>query len=104
MKEKDLNAAVAAGSIEAFAVVVCDVNGLKKINDTYSHEALMPIPVIVMTADQGAEFACLNLGAMDFIPKHYPKWETVRARVSKCIGLSEDRDINRFRTINERRG
>ena len=30
---------------------------------------------------------------MDFVPKPYPKWEIVRARVNKCIELAEDRDI-----------
>ena len=51
------------------------------------------IPVIVMTADQSAEVDCLKLGAMDFIPKPYPSWEIVRARVNRCIELSEKRTI-----------
>jgi FOG: GGDEF domain len=39
IKEKELNKGISEGSIEEFAVVVCDVNGLKKINDTYGHKA-----------------------------------------------------------------
>jgi diguanylate cyclase (GGDEF)-like protein len=48
-----------------------------------------------LTSDQEAELECLNLGAIDFIPKPYPRWEIVRARVNKCIELSEDRNIIR---------
>ncbi len=36
--EKELNANLALGNTEAFAVVVCDVNGLKAINDTRGHK------------------------------------------------------------------
>ena len=39
MKEKELNGKIKAGLVEEFAVAVCDVNGLKKINDTYGHKA-----------------------------------------------------------------
>ena len=56
---------------------------------------LSGIPVIVMTADQSAEVECLRLGAMDFIPKPYPNIEIVKARISKCIELSENRDLIR---------
>ena len=55
--------------------------------------AMKQIPVIVLTADQEAEVECLRAGAMDFIPKPYPKLEIIRARVNKCIELSENRDI-----------
>ena len=58
-------------------------------------EELRLIPVIVLTADQEAELECLKLGAMDFIPKPYPLWEVVRARVNRCIELSENRGIIR---------
>lgn len=37
--EKTWNARLAAGAAEPFAVVVCDVNGLKEINDTLGHKA-----------------------------------------------------------------
>ena len=32
---------------------------------------------------------------MDFIPKPYPSWEIIRARVNKCIELAEDREMIR---------
>ena len=51
------------------------------------------IPVIVLTADQSAEVECLKIGAIDFIPKPYPSWEIIQARVSRCIELSEKRNI-----------
>ena len=39
MREKDLNAAIEESLTKEFAVIVCDVNGLKYINDTYGHKA-----------------------------------------------------------------
>ena len=39
MKEKDLNLEIEADRSGEFAVAVCDVNGLKKINDTCGHKA-----------------------------------------------------------------
>ena len=51
------------------------------------------IPVIVLTADQKSEVECLQMGAMDFIQKPYPLPAIIKARVNKCIELSEDRNI-----------
>lgn len=56
---------------------------------------LVSIPVIVLTADQGAELDCLRIGAMDFIPKPFPNIEIVKARIAKCIEFSESRDLIR---------
>ena len=39
MKEKELDAAISEGISKEFAIAVCDVNGLKHINDTYGHKA-----------------------------------------------------------------
>ncbi|MBR0410175.1 MAG: EAL domain-containing protein [Eubacterium sp.] len=38
-KEKQINASISTGEAGDFAVAVCDVNGLKKINDTLGHKA-----------------------------------------------------------------
>ncbi len=37
--ESDINSKINSRSIREFAVIVCDLNGLKKINDTLGHEA-----------------------------------------------------------------
>ena len=37
--EAEINAKIDAGETQAFAVAVCDVNGLKEINDTLGHKA-----------------------------------------------------------------
>ena len=37
--EKNLNLQISEGRIAPFAVVVCDVNGLKHVNDTQGHKA-----------------------------------------------------------------
>ena len=39
MKEGEMETRMADGEAEAFAVIVCDVNGLKHINDTLGHKA-----------------------------------------------------------------
>ena len=39
IKEKELEEQIANGSQHPFAMVVCDVNGLKYINDTFGHKA-----------------------------------------------------------------
>lgn len=38
-KEKELNRNIENGSADEFAVVLCDVNGLKYVNDTFGHKA-----------------------------------------------------------------
>ena len=39
LKQEQLDASITDGTADAFAVVVCDVNGLKVINDTLGHKA-----------------------------------------------------------------
>lgn len=39
VQEKEIDQAIGEGETEAFSIVVCDVNGLKKINDTLGHKA-----------------------------------------------------------------
>ena len=39
MREEELDGMIAGGAAEPFAVAVCDVNGLKYVNDTFGHKA-----------------------------------------------------------------
>jgi diguanylate cyclase (GGDEF)-like protein len=70
-------------------------NGREVLAEMQVDEDLRSIPVIILTVDQQAELDCLKIGAMDFIPKPYPDIEIVKARISKCIELSEDRELIR---------
>ena len=70
-----------------------DIHGLEVLWQMKNDSRFARIPVIVMTADSEAEVECLTLGAIDFIPKPYPRQEVVLARVRRTIELSEDRDI-----------
>ncbi len=69
------------------------MHGLDLIKILKNDQNLKNIPIIVMTADQEAEVASLQLGASDFIPKPYPTKEVILTRVVRSIELSEDRDI-----------
>ena len=68
-------------------------NGREVLAEMQVDEDLMSIPVLILTVEQEAELDCLKIGAMDFIPKPFPNIEIVKARIAKCIELSEDRDL-----------
>ena len=76
-------------------LVMPNMTGREVIAKMQVDEDLMSIPVIILTVDQSAELDCLKIGAMDFLPKPYPDIDIVKARISKCIELSEDRDLIR---------
>jgi diguanylate cyclase (GGDEF)-like protein len=83
---------------DELAIVLLDlqmpkVSGMEVLKVMKEEEELRGIPVIVMTADQSAEVECLQIGAIDFIPKPYPSAEIVQARVNRCIELTEKRNI-----------
>ena len=69
------------------------MTGMEVLQVMREEEEFRKVPVIVLTADQSAEVKCLRLGAIDFIPKPYPSWEIVQARVDRCVELSENRSI-----------
>jgi PleD family two-component response regulator len=71
-------------------------NGKEVLAEMQLDEDLMLIPVVVITVDQESELECLKIGAMDFIPKPYPDIDIVKARIAKCIELSEDRELIRY--------
>ena len=108
--EDDYDIVFAADGVEALeklrthkdeiALVLLDLymprmTGREVIAEMQIDDDLMAIPVIFLTVDQDAELDCLRIGAMDFIPKPYPDIEIVKARIAKCIELSEDRDLIR---------
>ncbi|MDO4798237.1 MAG: response regulator [Coriobacteriales bacterium] len=78
-----------------------NMTGREVLAEMQVDEDLMSIPVIVVTVDADVELDCLQIGAMDFIPKPYPDIEIVKARISQCIELSENRDLIR-RTQRDR--
>ena len=71
-------------------------NGREVIAEMQVDEELSSVPVVVLTSDQQAELDCLKIGAMDFIPKPIPDIDIVKVRISKCIELSEDRELIRY--------
>ena len=73
-----------------------DMRGMDILGEIRSDGLNAQLPVIVMTADQNSEVECLELGAIDFISKPYPKQEIVLARIRRTIELNEDRDILRW--------
>ena len=68
-----------------------NLSGREVMARLQADEELKRVPVIVLTVDHEAELECLKMGAMDFIPKPYPDMEIVKARIAKCIALSERR-------------
>ena len=83
---------------DGLALVLLDLqmprmSGMEVLKVMRDEREYKDIPVIVVTADQSAEVECLKYGAIDFIPKPYPDVEIVRARVNRCIELSEKRSI-----------
>ena len=89
-----------AAQHETLSLVLLDLNlpdmrGIDILQRIKSDASISALPVIVMTADSDAEVECLHLGAIDFIPKPYPKKEVVLARMLRTIELFEDRDIIR---------
>ena len=73
-------------------LILPDIHGLELLKRIKEDSRSLHLPVIVMTADSGAEVESLTLGAIDFIPKPYPQQEVVQARVRRTIEFSEDRD------------
>ena len=86
---------------EKLSIILLDLNlpgmsGIEVLRLIKADPAFSRLPVIVMTADSEAEVECLNLGAIDFIPKPYPPSKVVLARIQRIVELSEDRDLLRF--------
>ncbi len=81
-----------------------NMTGREVLAEMQVDEDLMSIPVVVLTVDEEAELDCLKIGAMDFIPKPYPDIEIVKARIAKCIELSENRELIRHTECDQLTG
>lgn len=85
---------------DEIALVILDLympnmSGREVMTRMQVDEDLMFIPVMFISVDLNAELDCLKIGAMDFIPKPYPDIEIIKARITRCIELSENRDLIR---------
>ena len=83
---------------EVLSVILLDlmipiIDGKTLLVKIKADESTSDIPVIVMTADQQSEVECLDLGAIDFIPKPYPSKPVILARIRRTIELFEDQQI-----------
>ena len=81
---------------ETLSLVLLDLmmpvmSGTELLQELKKDDELSRIPVIVLTADQDAEVASLDMGANDFIQKPYPDPNIILARINRTIELSEDR-------------
>lgn len=78
-------------SLVLLDILMPGMTGIEVLKAVKNDESVAKIPIVVITSEQKAEVESLRLGAIDFIPKPYPDFEVVRARVQKTIELSEDR-------------
>ncbi|MBQ8700511.1 MAG: amino acid permease [Acidaminococcaceae bacterium] len=70
-----LNLKIQEGAVKKFAMLVCDVNGLKHINDTFGHKA-------------GDEYIC---AASDLICQHFKNSPVFRTGGDEFVAILEDR-------------
>ena len=76
VEEEKMEAKFAEGEVESFAVILCDVNGLKKINDTLGHKA----------GDQYIRAAC------DLLCEYFQHSPVFRVGGDEFVVLLEGRD------------
>ncbi len=83
---------------EELSIVLLDLmmpvmTGYEVLEEVRHDEILNRIPIIVLTADHGAELRALQAGAADFITKPFDATEVILARVGRIIELSEGRKL-----------
>ena len=93
-------------SIVLLDLLMPNMNGFDVLRQLREEPGLSDIPVIVITAekDEKTEVECLNLGAIDFLPKPYPKPEVAYARIQRTIELFEDRNTIESTQLDELTG
>lgn len=80
-------------SLVLLDLIMPRMSGLELLRIKRGEPEIRDLPVIVVTSDQMAEVESFTLGALDFIPKPYPRQEVIRARVRRAIELYEGRHI-----------
>lgn len=83
-------------SLVLLDLLMPEMNGMDALVQIKNEPEISPIPVIVLTSEKDAEVESLSVGAIDFIPKPYPKPEVILARVQRTIELYEGWDIIRW--------
>ncbi len=83
-----------------FSLILMDLlmpvmDGFTLLGRIKQDDAMMNIPVIVMTSEKPAEVQSIKLGADDFIAKPYDMPEVILARCERIIGLYETRSVMR---------
>jgi diguanylate cyclase (GGDEF)-like protein len=89
---------VMRANTEELSIVLLDLmmpvmTGFEVLEEVRRDEILNRIPIIVLTADHGAELRALQAGAADFITKPFDATEVILARVGRIIELSEGRKL-----------
>ena len=70
-----------------------EMDGFTLLDILHKDPTLRRIPVIVLTSEKSSEVQCLQLGAVDFIPKPYDLPDVILARIGRSIELAEDNVI-----------
>lgn len=72
-------------------LIMPKMTGLELLSEVKDDKTLSNIPIIVVTSDSLSEEKSLELGAIDFIPKPYPRQSVILARIKRVIVLYEDK-------------
>ena len=80
-------------SLVLLDLIMPKMTGLELLSKVKDDKTLSNIPIIVATSDSLSEEKSLELGAIDFIPKPYPRQSVILARIKRVIDLYEDRVI-----------
>jgi PleD family two-component response regulator len=67
------------------------LDGFEVLRAVRSNAAMADLPVLMFSADPGAEDNALRLGAQGFIQKGSLDWARVSAAVERCVGSAADK-------------
>lgn len=91
-------------SLVLLDLLMPEMDGMEALAQMKQDPEISTIPVIVLTSEKDAEVQSLSAGAIDFIPKPYPKPEVILARVQRTIQLFEGWDIIRLTEFDQLTG